>query len=91
MQYFWVRAWARSPNFVSCSTVPITSGLLKGGVPFGPTMAFLFSSPVLNPIIIALLLSLLGIKVSVFYVVVTFIGSMVMACSPFKAEYGKAG
>jgi uncharacterized membrane protein YraQ (UPF0718 family) len=74
-----VRAWARSPHFVSCSTVPITAGLLKGGVPFGPTMAFLFSSPVLNPIIIALSLSLLGIKVTVFYVVVTFIGSMVMA------------
>ena len=65
--------------FCSCSTVPITAGLLKGGVPFGPTMAFLFSSPVLNPIIIALLLSLLGIKVTVVYVVVTFLGSMVMA------------
>ena len=65
--------------FCSCSTVPITAGLLKGGVPFGPTMAFLFSSPVLNPIIIALLLSLLGIKVTVVYVVVTFFGSMIMA------------
>jgi uncharacterized membrane protein YraQ (UPF0718 family) len=42
-------------------------------------MAFLFSSPVLNPIIIALLLSLLGIKVTVVYVVVTFFGSMIMA------------
>jgi len=65
--------------FCSCSTVPITAGLLKGGVPFGPTMAFLFSSPVLNPIIIALLLSLLGIKVTVAYVVITFFGSMAMA------------
>ncbi len=65
--------------FCSCSTVPITAGLLKGGVPFGPTMAFLFSSPVLNPIIIALLLSLFGLKVTVVYVVVTFLGSMAMA------------
>ena len=65
--------------FCSCSTVPITAGLLKGGVPFGPTMAFLFSSPVLNPVIIALLLSLLGYKVTVVYVVVTFFGSMVIA------------
>jgi uncharacterized membrane protein YraQ (UPF0718 family) len=59
--------------------VPITAGLLKGGVPFGPTMAFLFSSPVLNPVIIALLLSLLGYKVTVIYVAVTFFGSMVAA------------
>jgi len=65
--------------FCSCSTVPITAGLLKGGVPFGPTMAFLFSSPVLNPVIIALLLSLLGYKVTTVYVVVTFFGSMVAA------------
>jgi hypothetical protein len=65
--------------FCSCSTVPITAGLLRGGVPFGPTMAFLFSSPVLNPIIIALLLSLLGYKVTVVYVAVTFLGSMAAA------------
>jgi uncharacterized protein len=65
--------------FCSCSTVPITAGLLKGGVPFGPTMAFLFSSPVLNPIIIALLLSLFGLKVTVVYVAVTFLGSMALA------------
>jgi len=65
--------------FCSCSTVPITAGLLKGGVPFGPTMAFLFSSPVLNPVIIALLLSLLGYKVTALYVIVTFFGAMVAA------------
>lgn len=65
--------------FCSCSTVPITSGLLKGGVPFGPTMAFLFASPVLNPIIIALLISLFGLKVTMVYVVVTFLGSMILA------------
>jgi uncharacterized membrane protein YraQ (UPF0718 family) len=65
--------------FCSCSTVPITAGLLKGGVPFGPTMAFLFSSPVLNPIIIALLLSLFGFKVTAVYVVVTFLGSTALA------------
>ncbi|MDD3846256.1 MAG: permease [Syntrophorhabdaceae bacterium] len=65
--------------FCSCSTVPITAGLLKGGVPFGPTMAFLFSSPVLNPVIIALLLSLFGLKVTVVYSVITFLGSMAMA------------
>lgn len=65
--------------FCSCSTVPITAGLLKGGVPFGPVMAFLFSSPVLNPIIIAMLLSLFGLQVTVLYVIVTFAGSMVVA------------
>jgi len=74
--------------FCSCSTVPITAGLLKGGVPFGPVMAFLFSSPVLNPVIIALTLSLLGLKVTLIYVFVTFFGSMAMAAilSKMKME-----
>lgn len=79
MQYLLGAGLGAITPFCSCSTVPITAGLLRGGVPFGPTMAFLFSSPVLNPIIIALLLSLLGYKVTVVYVVVTFFGSMAAA------------
>lgn len=79
VQYFLGSGLGALTPFCSCSTVPITAGLLKGGVPFGPTMAFLFSSPVLNPVIIALLLSLFGYQVTIVYVVVTFCGSMVAA------------
>jgi uncharacterized protein len=42
-------------------------------------MAFLFSSPVLNPVIIALFLTLMGYKVALVYVIVTFIGSILAA------------
>lgn len=79
VQYFLGAGLGAITPFCSCSTVPITAGLLKGGVPFGPVMAFLFSSPVLNPVIIALFLSLFGLKVTVFYTVVTFLGSMIAA------------
>lgn len=79
VQYVFGAGLGALTPFCSCSTVPITAGLLKGGVPFGPTMAFLFSSPVLNPVIVALLLSLLGYKVTVVYVVVTFFGAMITA------------
>lgn len=79
VQYLLGAGLGAATPFCSCSTVPITAGLLKGGVPFGPTMAFLFSSPVLNPIIIALLLSLFGLKVTAVYVAVTFLGSMAIA------------
>jgi uncharacterized protein len=79
VQYVLGAGLGAATPFCSCSTVPITAGLLKGGVPFGPTMAFLFSSPVLNPMIIALLVSLFGLKVTIVYCVVTFIGSMIMA------------
>lgn len=79
LQYFLGAGLGAITPFCSCSTVPITAGLLKGGVPFGPTMSFLFSSPVLNPIIIALLLSLLGLKATVVYVIITFLGAMAVA------------
>lgn len=42
VQYFLGAGLGALTPFCSCSTVPITAGLLKGGVPFGPTMAFLF-------------------------------------------------
>jgi uncharacterized membrane protein YraQ (UPF0718 family) len=40
--------------FCSCSTVPLTLGLLRSGAGFGPTMTLLFTSPLVNPIIVAL-------------------------------------
>ena len=79
IQYFLGALLGAVTPFCSCSTVPIVTGLLKGGVPFGPVMAFLFSSPVLNPIIISLFLMLMGFKVTAVYVVVTFFGSMLTA------------
>ncbi len=79
MQYFLGAGLGAITPFCSCSTVPIVTGLLKGGVPFGPVMAFLFASPVLNPVIIGMFLMLLGIKVTVVYVVVTFLDSMLTA------------
>ena len=76
MQYFLGALLGAVTPFCSCSTVPIVSGLLKGGVPFGPVMAFLFASPVLNPVIVGLFLMLLGPKITAVYVVVTFVGAM---------------
>jgi len=56
--------------FCSCSTIPVTVGLLRAQAGFGPTMAFLFTSPLVNPIIIPLFITLLGVKVTVIYAVV---------------------
>lgn len=48
--------------FCACSTLPMAVGFLNAGVPFGATMSFLIASPLLNPIIIAMLGALVGIK-----------------------------
>jgi uncharacterized membrane protein YraQ (UPF0718 family) len=63
--------------FCSSSTIPILVGLLNGGAPFGASMSFLIASPLLNPVILGLFLSLLGIKVTAVYVGITFIAAVI--------------
>lgn len=53
--------------FCSCSTVPLTLGLLKSGAGFGPTMTLLFTSPLVNPIIITLFWITFGVELTVLY------------------------
>jgi len=58
--------------FCSCSTIPLLLGMLAAGVPFASAMAFLFSSPLLNPVITSLFIILMGWKVTALYFAVTF-------------------
>ncbi|WP_394130819.1 permease [Shewanella maritima] len=53
--------------FCSCSTIPFLKGLLRAKAGFGTMMVFLFSSPLLNPIIIGLFAITFGLKVTLFY------------------------
>lgn len=46
--------------FCSCSTVPILSGMLRAGVGFAPSFAFLVASPVVNEGVFILLISTKG-------------------------------
>jgi len=53
--------------FCSCSTIPMLIGLLNANAGFGPIMTFLFTSPLLNPIVIALFIPVLGIEATLLY------------------------
>ncbi|WP_229388077.1 permease [Methanosarcina sp. DH2] len=64
--------------FCSCSTIPLLLGMLKAGVPFAAAMAFLFSSPLLNPVIISLFIILLGWKIAALYFAITFVATIVI-------------
>jgi uncharacterized membrane protein YraQ (UPF0718 family) len=64
--------------FCSCSTIPILAGLLRSGAPFGPTMTFLFASPLLDPVVLGLLAFIIGLKGAALYAVVTFVASIGM-------------
>lgn len=62
--------------FCSCSTIPITVGLLKARAGFGPTMSFLFASPLVNPVIVGLFLAAFGLKVTGLYSAMALLMSM---------------
>jgi uncharacterized membrane protein YraQ (UPF0718 family) len=55
--------------FCSCSTIPIMLGLLKAGAGFGPTMTFLISSPLLNPVVVILFVAAIGLAKTVLYMI----------------------
>lgn len=75
--------------FCSCSTIPFTVGLLRAGAGFGPTMAFLFTSPLVNPIIIPLFLTLLGFKVTVVYGAVAIVLAITIGFFLEKAGFSR--
>lgn len=68
--YFYGTGLGALTPFCSCSTIPILAGLLSSGAPFGPSMSFLIASPLLNPVIIILLWTLLGWKITLYYAVI---------------------
>lgn len=64
--------------FCSCSTIPLLLGMLNAGVPFAAAMAFLFSSPLLNPVIISLFIILLGWRVAALYFAIVFAATILI-------------
>ena len=62
--------------FCSYSTVPVLAGLLRSGAPFGPTMSFLFASPLLDPVVLGVFVFVIGVKGTLVYAAVTFLASV---------------
>lgn len=63
--------------FCSCSTLPMTIGLIQARASFGPVMAFLFTSPLLNPFIIGLFWISFGAKITIIYSIFVIILAVV--------------
>ncbi|WP_108063299.1 permease [Poseidonibacter lekithochrous] len=75
--------------FCSCSTIPLTLGLLKARAAFGPIMTFLFTSPLLNPIIIAVFWSAFGYEVTIIYALIAFFVSILAGFTLEKLGFEK--
>ncbi len=62
--------------FCACSTVPLTLGLLHAGVAIGPIMTFVMVSPLLNPIIVGMVWTMMGWKACLVYSGVCFLAAI---------------
>lgn len=68
--YVMASSFGAITPFCSCSSIPVFLGFTSAGIPVGITMAFLITSPLINEVAVLLLMSLLGWKFTVLYVVV---------------------
>lgn len=73
--------------FCSCSTIPIMVGLLKAQAGFGPTLAFLFSSPLVNPIIVGLFFMAFGLKATIIYSILALLMAVTISFVLEKANF----
>jgi len=62
--------------FCSCSSIPLTIGLIKAKAGFGPIMTFLFTSPLLNPIIVVVFYITFGLKITLAYAITAVFASL---------------
>lgn len=91
---FWGYLWAIMLGvitpFCSCSSIPLFLGFTAAGIPFGITMAFLISSPLISEVAVFLLLITphAGWKVAFAYVLIGVIISAIggWLCDIFHLE-----
>jgi uncharacterized membrane protein YraQ (UPF0718 family) len=62
----------------SCGTIPLGIGLFKSGASIGNMLAFMTSTPVLSPILIAMSIKMLGFKLTITLVAATVIGAFIV-------------
>ncbi|MBQ3404008.1 MAG: permease [Oscillospiraceae bacterium] len=62
----------------SCGTIPLGISMYFAGAYLGPTLTFMTSSPMINPIAIILAFGLLGPQIAIVYIITGFFGPMII-------------
>ena len=62
----------------SCGTIPLGISMYYSGAYLGPTLTFMTSTPVINPLAVLMSWGLLGPEITVIYVIIGFVGPMVI-------------
>lgn len=75
---FWTTVSGMLIPICSCGTIPLGISMYYSGAYLGPTLAFMTSTPMINPLAIILAFGLLGKEVAVIYVITGFVAPMVI-------------
>ncbi len=82
LAYFLAVLLGAITPFCSCSSIPLFIGFIEAGIPFGVTMSFLITSPLINEVAVIVLASTIGIKFAIIYLITGMIlglfGGLVM-------------
>lgn len=75
---FWTTISGMFIPICSCGTIPLGIGLYHSGAYLGPTLAFMTSAPMINPIAVILAWGLLGKQIAIIYLITGFIAPMII-------------
>lgn len=89
VQYPLASVFGTLSPFCSCSTIPLFMGFLRAGVPIGPTLTFLLTSPIINLVAVPILWEAFGWKITLLYTIVGLTISMIAGFSLEKLGFEK--
>ncbi|WFB37932.1 permease [Kiritimatiellota bacterium B12222] len=91
----WGALFGMLTPFCSASVVPVTMGMATMGVSLGTVMSFLISAPLCNFIVLAMVYTAFGLKITASYLGITFVaavlGGWVISKTPWKDEIKRGG
>ena len=75
---FWTTLSGMFIPLCSCGTIPLGISMYYSGAYLGPTLAFMTSTPMINPLAVILAWGLLGKEITIIYIITGFVAPMII-------------
>lgn len=75
---FWTTLSGMFIPICSCGTIPLGISMYYSGAYLGPTLAFMTSTPMINPLAVILAWGLLGKEITIIYIITGFAAPMII-------------
>lgn len=75
---FWTTVSGMFIPICSCGTIPLGISMYYSGAYLGPTLAFMTSTPMINPLAVILAWGLLGKEITIIYIITGFVAPMII-------------